>query len=367
MFYQTVRSYLILLGWTLGSLIIKGYTQTTNTSCLPDGIEFSRQGQIDSFPLHYAACTKIDGNVKISGTTISSLLALNNIDSISGDLSITFNLSLVDLNGLDSLDFVGGNSLITANGLSSLHGLQKLSYINGKLGIAANHRLENMEGSNSLFHVDGDLSIAANSSLLSLKGLDSLTSIAGGLYLSWPLPVLPFYGNPLLTSLEGLSQLDSIGGILSIFDNDALTSLSGLDGIAPSTIDTLVITNNAKLESCAVTSICEFLVNPIGTVIIEDNALGCNTKKEVEQTCQSENTEEDIKNDLSIYPNPTTGLIILKSPEEIEHVETYLPSGFGIMISSEREIDLSDYPNGLYFLKVITPKGTYVKQIVKTR
>ncbi|HNQ84024.1 MAG TPA: hypothetical protein PLW31_03190 [Bacteroidales bacterium] len=36
-------------------------------SCLPEGIEFVRQGQVDSFPLIYPGCEVIEGNIYIGG------------------------------------------------------------------------------------------------------------------------------------------------------------------------------------------------------------------------------------------------------------------------------------------------------------
>jgi len=35
--------------------------------CLPNGITFTTQGQIDSFPINYPGCTEIGGDVVIGG------------------------------------------------------------------------------------------------------------------------------------------------------------------------------------------------------------------------------------------------------------------------------------------------------------
>ena len=44
-------------------------------SCLPQGISFTSQAQIDSFPINYPGCTEIEGPVTISGSNIKNLLA----------------------------------------------------------------------------------------------------------------------------------------------------------------------------------------------------------------------------------------------------------------------------------------------------
>ncbi len=46
-------------------------TLTYSQTCLPDGLNFTTQAQIDSFPVNFPTCTKIVGNVDI-----------NNLDSL---------------------------------------------------------------------------------------------------------------------------------------------------------------------------------------------------------------------------------------------------------------------------------------------
>ena len=45
-------------------------------SCLPEGITFSTQEQIDNFQTVYPGCTEIEGDVKIEGENISNLYGL---------------------------------------------------------------------------------------------------------------------------------------------------------------------------------------------------------------------------------------------------------------------------------------------------
>ncbi len=70
-------------------------------SCLPEGIIFSSQAQIDSFQVNYPGCIRIEGDLKVAGADITNLMGLNPIHSIGGSLYIqnTWNLSM--LTGLE--------------------------------------------------------------------------------------------------------------------------------------------------------------------------------------------------------------------------------------------------------------------------
>ena len=177
----------------------------SSQSCLPEGIIFATQAEIDSFQINYPNCTEIEGDVWIQGYDITNLIGLSVLNSIGGDLSILLNHALT-----------------------------------------------------------------------SLTELDNITSIGGGLLIDY---------NNALTSLTGLDNVTTIGGNLEIRWNDALTSLSGLDNIDAGSIDDLYIYDNISLAICEVESICNYLANPNGTVIIHSNASGCNNPPEVANGC----------------------------------------------------------------------------------
>jgi len=56
--------------------------------CLPEGITFETQAQIDNFQENYPGCTMIEGDVNISGPDITNLIGLSSIISIGGILEI---------------------------------------------------------------------------------------------------------------------------------------------------------------------------------------------------------------------------------------------------------------------------------------
>ena len=78
--------------------------------CLPDGIIFTTQSQIDSFQIIYPNCTEIEGSVLISGDVITNLLGLSVLSSIGGNFQIgelyigNPNLANLDVAGYKRID-----------------------------------------------------------------------------------------------------------------------------------------------------------------------------------------------------------------------------------------------------------------------
>lgn len=78
-------------------------------SCLPEGITFTTQAQIDSFQIMYPGCTEIEGDVEINGDNITNLNGLSVLTGIDGYLRLLSNNVLTNLNGLENLISIGGN------------------------------------------------------------------------------------------------------------------------------------------------------------------------------------------------------------------------------------------------------------------
>jgi len=52
--------------------------------CLPEGITFSNQAEIDNFQTNHPDCTEIEGGVLIEGNDITNLNGLNVLESVDG-------------------------------------------------------------------------------------------------------------------------------------------------------------------------------------------------------------------------------------------------------------------------------------------
>jgi len=238
--------------------------------CLPAGITFTSQEQINNFQANYPYCTEIEGDVEIDGGDITNLNGLNALSNIGGDLFI----------GRNNQPF-GGNGNLT-----NLVGLGNLTSIGGDLTFSSNDTLTILTGLESLVSIGGDLRVYMNDMLASFIGLDNLTSVEGDVRIGI-IPYMPAwgYGNNSLTSLTGLENLTTIGGEIVIINNQALTSLTGLDNVIASSINNLSIHNNYVLSSCEAQTICDYLAAPTGTVNIYLNASGCNNPGEVAIAC----------------------------------------------------------------------------------
>ena len=214
--------------------------------CLPDGITFTTQAQVDNFKINYPGCTTIGGDVKVFQSTVSNLNGLNEITTIGGNLWLQNNIWLSTLNGLQNLDSIGGIIYIVNNEqLYSLTGLSQLKTVPGGIGISTNPSLTSLNGLHNLTSI-GSLFLEWQGFLTDLSPLNKLTSINGDLTLNYVAKIKDLAGLSNiqsvggniqlrncqdLTSFNGLQQLDSINGNLWLADNPKISDLSGLDGI----------------------------------------------------------------------------------------------------------------------------------------
>lgn len=124
-----------------------------NSSCLAEGITFTSLEDVENFQNDYPECTKIEGDLTISGSEIEGLFFLSSLRSIGGDLRI-INSKLQDLQGLGSLMAVYGSLIVGDNAkggnamLQNMDGLPNLAFIEGDLNIENNSILNNIEGLN---------------------------------------------------------------------------------------------------------------------------------------------------------------------------------------------------------------------------
>jgi hypothetical protein len=115
-------------------------------SCLPQGITFNYQTEIDSFQINYPNCTQIEGDVQISSYSITNLDSLSVLTSIGGALMIYVDV-LSSLTGLKNLTSIGNGLIIQFNdSLTSLTGLENLSFLGYGIWFSDNHSLTSLIG-----------------------------------------------------------------------------------------------------------------------------------------------------------------------------------------------------------------------------
>ncbi len=230
-------------------------------SCLPNGISFHTQQEIDDFPSNYPGCTAIGGKLTVLySSDITNLDSLAQITSIGGYLQIANNPSLTSISGLSNLSSLGGYVLQINNNpaLTSLSGLENLTSFDGDIDILFSNSLTSLAGLNNLSSLGGSLRLDNNPGLTSLAGLTNLSSIGGSLVIFHSamtslagldnitsIGSLHFRDNAALTSLSGLDNLTSLSGGITLSNNSALTSLTGLNNITSIGKNILIVDNHA--------------------------------------------------------------------------------------------------------------------------
>jgi len=226
-------------------------------SCLPGGIGFANQAEVDAFATNYPGCTCIEGDIDIFGKNITSLAGLSQITRVKGDLSVSY-LSAPDFIGFDNLNRVDGHLFLFGNMNRSTTGFESLNYVGAFLNIFYNG-FENLEGFQNLATVGAGLFVRENANLVSLDGLNNISYLTTAIWL---------IDNGLLSDISSLNN---------IFRNIGIKSVR--------------IKKNPNLQVCNVTPICA-LLNRGSTAQIENNAEGCNSQEEL--CCTFASLTEDV-------------------------------------------------------------------------
>ena len=317
-------------------------------TCFWDGLTLTSQDEVDAFPVNYPTCYIIPGFLTISGSGITHLDSLYNLESIGGitivstsvtnlhglenlkalysSLSIRFCSNLTDISQLQNLDTIGGNLRIEAcNQLTNLHGLEKIRSVPFTATITNNAQLASLQGLSSLQRAEISLTISINPLLPDLNGLGALVSVGNQLLIQNNATLKTLTGlsalkstggscrienNAMLDSLVGLSALETVGSTMTIRNNpliknikslsaltkaNALTitgntmlnSLSGVDHLDPVRLNGLTITGSPLLSVCNYRNICNYLNNTSKSATINNNAAGCTSRTQILNSCAS--------------------------------------------------------------------------------
>lgn len=307
---------------------------SSSQTCLPNGITFYNQSEIDDFPSDYPGCSEIEGNVNINkGWHLDSLY---NLRKIGGYLRIWDNDDIVNFKGLDSLNTIDGYfDIFHCDDLHDFSGLESLVEINGYVDIVQNEDLRNFDG------------------------LSSLSTVGGNLHIRY---------NDKLESLSGLMNLISIDGTLMVQENDDLTTLHGIDNIDYNTMTGFAIFANNYLSECSVKSICDFLANVAYFPDIYGNDPGCNSKDEIVEQCQIISVDEYSIDNITFAPNPANNQIrILSHINEPYEVNIYTISGILKFQkrTQSKNFDISDLNEGAYIIEFKNTRNVQRQLLIK--
>jgi hypothetical protein len=190
----------------------------------------------------------LGGDLEISSNiSLTNMGGFQNLTSVAGRLIINNNDALINLDSLQNLNTIAMSLVISGNsvlenlaGLKNLfsvgtfpldHGMHTYTSALTDLVISENETLLDLNGLINLSYVGGSLLIGDNNKISSFKGLENLNSV-GENYSYATTPVvggsLSISNNDALNNLNGLQNLMNVRGDLNINDNEVLTNLDGL-------------------------------------------------------------------------------------------------------------------------------------------
>ncbi|MEO1654345.1 MAG: hypothetical protein AAFU64_12440, partial [Bacteroidota bacterium] len=138
-------------------------------------------------------------------TNVSNVRGLIGLKEIPGELSIVNISRLFSFRGLDSLRRVGGDFEANA-GMVNTNGVEKLEEIGGRLTIRSQN-LTTLSGFANLKRIGEGIVLEGNFALLTLDGFQKLETLGGSFDLRT---------NPNLRTLDALPELREVGGNLNL-------------------------------------------------------------------------------------------------------------------------------------------------------
>ena len=155
-----------------------------------------------------AGCSVINGSLDIEGLSQTDLLALNQLENVTGSLLIMNNETLQSTIGLDKLTNVGEDLLISFNdALMNLNGLDSVQSVGSTLSLSNSSSLSNIQGLSGLASVGSSI-LLNNIPIADLKGFENLQVIGSSLYIS--------------DCTEITSLIDIASNLISFGENDTI-------------------------------------------------------------------------------------------------------------------------------------------------
>ncbi len=154
----------------------------------------------------------VSGTMLVSNTSLVGI-NLPNLASV-GSLAIENNTRLTNLNGLTA--FVSANDLMISSNkkLTTIGALKNITSVSGNLEVSYNKNLATLTGLDGIKSVGGNLYVfgAFSEAPSDLSGLRNLTSVGKDLEIA----------DTAATSLSGLASLITVGGWLDVYHNPKL-------------------------------------------------------------------------------------------------------------------------------------------------
>lgn len=309
---------------------------------------------VDLYNANYVTCKAIPGKLNVRNITTepltSELLYVGDLEIYNTEAQNYF---------FDSLKFISQSINISYTEFLESVDFPHLEHTNG-LTIDNNLDLKNISGRQGSCSFTS-LSINNNDNLLEIIGFDLPSNPSSTVFAS----TVSILENEKLTDIKAFSQVQEIRD-LNVEGNQNLTNLSFLERIFD--ISSLKIVDNNILKNCAIPGICYHLEND-RPATIENNDIGCNDDLEILENCIVSNIEiNDLKN-ITVFPNPTNGVVKIDNHGLIiSSIVVYNFSGQlvkSIKPTNSSILDISNFPNGLYYLDFIIHGKHHYSKLIK--
>jgi hypothetical protein len=77
------------------------------------------------------------------------------------------------------------------------------------------------------------------------------------------------------------------------------------------------------------------------------------------------NVEELAHINVSVFPNPTSDILNIESDEKFSFLKLSNINGQEVSYSESNQLNIIDYPKGIYFLDIVFSWGTITKKVIK--
>lgn len=153
---------------------------------------------------------------------------------------------------------------------------------------------------------------------------------------------------------------------------DLKTIVTDNDNVSASIVKTVKSNSNPNAVSAVVNVNDELVLTPQGNgtadVVVSFNSNGKVVEKTLTVNAASGvlSTVEVKKTELSIYPNPATDILYIRTQDKVLNVSIYDLSGKLINIPfSNGQVNVSMLPKGVYIVTAKTEKATYQQKLIK--
>ncbi|MEY8758615.1 T9SS type A sorting domain-containing protein [Chryseobacterium tongliaoense] len=153
---------------------------------------------------------------------------------------------------------------------------------------------------------------------------------------------------------------------------DLKTVVSDADNLSSAIVKTVQSNTNPSIVSAEINANDELVLTPqatgTATVTVSFNSNGKLVEKSltVNASVSTLSTVEVKKLEFSIYPNPATEILNIRTQDKVSGITVYDASGKLINAQfSNGQINVSMLPKGMYILRAVTDKAVYQQKFIK--